>query len=203
MGKSTRFYRFCFFVCNIFFSIFYRVKYIGRERIPDEAVLICANHSGYSDPFLVALAFGNTKQIHIVAKAEIFKMPVISQIVKKLGMISVDRGNSDVKSIKTILRYLKDNEKVAMFPEGTRSRQDDEVAAKNGAIMIAERSGVPIVPVFVPRKKPLFRPLTVVIGEKYRIAKTSEKRTAADYSSLADALMEKIKELNPALNKAV
>ena len=203
MRKSSRFYRFCFFVCNIFFAIFYRVKYVGRERIPDEAVLICANHSGYSDPFLVALAFGSTKQIHIVAKAEIFKIPVISQIVKKLGMISVERGNSDVKSIKTILRYLKDNEKVAMFPEGTRSRQDDEVVAKNGAIMIAERSGVPIVPVFVPRRKPLFRPLTVVIGEKYLISKSAEKRTAQDYTLLASALMEKIKNFNPSTKSPI
>jgi 1-acyl-sn-glycerol-3-phosphate acyltransferase len=149
------------------------------------------------------LAFGNTKQIHIVAKAEIFKYPVISQIVKKLGMISVDRGNSDVKSIKTILRYLKDNEKVAMFPEGTRSRQDGDVAAKNGAIMIAERSGVSIVPVFVPRKKPLFRPLTVVIGEKYLISKTTRKRTAQDYTILVSELMEKIKDLNPAMKSPV
>ena len=199
MKKSSRFYRFCFVVCKIFFNIFYGVKYIGTERIPDEAVLICANHSGYSDPFLVAMAFGDEKQVHILAKAEVFKIPVISQILKKLGMIGVVRGTSDVKSIKTILRYLKDNERVAMFPEGTRSRNDDEVTAKVGAIRIAERAGVPIVPVFVPRKKPLFKPLTVVIGEKYLIPKTKEKRTTQDYSTLADALMEKIKNLNPTM----
>ena len=203
MKKSSKFYRFCFFVCKIFFDIFYKVKYVGRERIPDEAVLICANHSGYSDPFLVAMAFGDEKQVHILAKAEVFKIPVISQILKKLGMISVARGTSDVKSIKTILRYLKDNEKVAMFPEGTRSRNDDEVAAKNGAIMIAERSGVPIVPVFIPRRKPIFRPLTVVIGEKYLISKTKEKRTTNDYTALASALMEKIKNLNPAVKSPI
>ena len=203
MKKSSRFYRFCFFLCEIFFKIFYRVKYVGRDRIPDEAVLICANHSGYSDPFLVAMAFGDKKQIHILAKAEVFKIPVISQILKKLGMISVERGTSDVKSIKTILRYLKDNEKVAMFPEGTRNRSDEEAAAKVGAIKIAERAGVPIVPVFVPRKKPLFKPLTVVIGEKYRIPKAADKRTSEEYSSLVIDLMEKIKSLNPAVKSPI
>ena len=203
MKESSRFYKFCFFVCKIFFAIFYRIKYVGRERIPDEAVLICANHSGYSDPFLVAMAFGVKRQVHILAKAEVFKIPIISQVLKKLGMIGVARGTSDVKSIKTILRYLKDNERVAMFPEGTRSRFDDEVDAKVGAIRIAERAGVPIVPVFVPRRKPLFRPLVVVIGEKYRISKTTEKRTSEDYSTLVSDLMERIKALNPTVNNVI
>jgi len=149
------------------------------------------------DPFLIAFAFGINCQMHIIAKKELFKIPLLAQLIRKLGMICVDRGILDAKATKTTLSYLKKDEKVLIFPEGTRVSEDDSVAAKNGAIKIAEHVGVPLVPVFLPRKKPLFRRIPLIIGAPYIVEKPLVKRTQDDYAVLSDLLMGRIKSLNP------
>jgi len=197
MTPSYKFYRVIYRIARFLVGIVYGLDISGRENIPDGAAMVCANHSDYIDPFLVAFAFGIDHQLHIIAKAELFKIPIISPILKKLGMISVNRGISDVSTIKSTLSYLKNGEKVAIFPEGTRVSTDDAISAKSGAVRLAERAVVPIVPVFMPRKKPLFHKIPVVIGTPYIIERQSEKRTAEDYATLSDKLMEKIKALDP------
>jgi len=198
MKPSYRFYRGCYRFARVAFGIFIRLDVQGRENIPDGAALICANHSSIIDPVFLAFAFGIGCFTHFIAKVELFRIPVLSSLIKKLGAISVDRDGLDVGTIRSTLSYLKQGEKVAIFPEGTRSSKDDEVAAKRGAVKIAEHSGVPVVPVFIPRKKRMFRKLNLVIGEPYCITKEKEsKRTQEEYSALADMLMEKIKSLNP------
>ena len=75
-----------------------------------------------------------------------------------------------------------------LFPEGTRVRGEDTVAAKSGAVHMAARAGVPIVPVYIPRDKKLFRTSRVVIGEPYYIK--VENRSEID--NLAQDLMDRI-----------
>ena len=195
--RSSRFYRVCYCIARFFIGIFYRIDISGRENIPDGPAMICATHSALLDPLLIAVAFGRDFQIHVIAKAELFRIPVLSWMLRMLGMIRVNRGMSDMATIKSTLNYLKNGEKVAIFPEGTRTATDDSVSAKNGAVRIAERAGVPVVPFFIPRRKPLFHKIQVVIGIPYKIEKQNEKRTAEEYAELVDRLMEKIKALNP------
>ena len=67
--------------------------------------------------------------------------------------------------------------------------------AKHGALKLAERSGAPIVPVYIPRKKRLFRRNTVVVGEPYYINHERKKLTTEEYDELAAELMRKINGL--------
>jgi len=198
MKPSYKFYRKCFRLARAVTGIFFRLETIGRENIPDGAALVCANHSSNLDPFLAAFAFGIENQIHIVAKAELFKIPGISAIMRRLGMIRVDRGTLDVAAIKNTFGYLKKNEKVAIFPEGTRVYEDGAAPSKSGAVKIAERAGVPILPLFIPRKKPLFSSVRMVIGEPYSIARQDDRQTQEYYVRLTEMLMDRIKMLNPA-----
>ena len=46
---------------------FYPMRCRGRENIPDGPAVICANHSNYIDPLLVALAFGKENYMHFMA----------------------------------------------------------------------------------------------------------------------------------------
>lgn len=197
MKSSYKFYRGCYRLARAAIGIFYRLSVTGKENIPAGAAMVCANHSSMADPFLMAFAFGIDCHMHFIAKVELFNIPVISSVLKKLGMISVNRGILDVATIKGTFGYLKKNEKVAIFPEGTRASRDGEIPAKNGAIKLADHSNVPIVPVFLPRKKPLFSRVRLVIGEPYRIEKREKKLSADDYAVLADRLMEKIHGLDP------
>jgi 1-acyl-sn-glycerol-3-phosphate acyltransferase len=169
---------------------------IGKENQIAGAAMVCSNHSAMIDPFQIAIAFGIDDNVHVIAKIELFRIPVISTILWKMGMICVDRSINDIDSIKTTLLYLKKGEKVVIFPEGTRLSEFDAHAAKSGAVKLAERAGVPIIPVFVTRKKPFFKKSKVVFGEPYLIEKSEKKRHADDYAKLSEELMEKIQALD-------
>ena len=195
MTSGYRFYRFAYILARAVYSFTYRIKVIGKENIPDGPCVICANHSGLIDPILLIFAFGRKNYLHIMAKIELFKIPVLSSVLKKLEMIAVDRKTTDVSAIKDSLRYLKNGEKIAVFPEGTRVSSDDTIAAKSGAVRLALKSGTPIVPVYIPRKKKVFGLNKISIGAPYFIDKTSNRMAPEEYNALADEIMEKIKAL--------
>ena len=201
MKSNYKFYRFCYRLARVVIGIFFWIEVKGKENIPEGAAMVCSNHSSLIDPLFVAFAFGIDSFIHFIAKVELFRVPILSAVISGLGAISVDRGILDVKTIKRTLGYFKNGEKVAIFPEGTRASEDDYIAAKSGAVKLAEHAGVPIVPVYIPRKKLLFRKMPLVIGMPYSIEKPRVKRTPGEYSSLADVLMGKIKSLNPLAQK--
>jgi len=194
---SNKFYRWCFKYAGPVIRFFRPFEAFGLENAVAGAAMVCSNHSAMIDPFHIALAFGPDVNIHVIAKIEIFRIPVLSTILWKLGMICVDRSINDITSVKASLAYLKNGEKVVIFPEGTRLSDFHKNAAKSGAIKMAERAGVPILPVFLSRKKPWFKKSKVIFGEPYLIEKQDTKRTAEDYTALAEELMDKIQALDP------
>jgi len=195
---SYKFYRGCYYIARSILGIFYWIRVNGKENIPAGAAMVCSNHSSVMDPIFIALAFGIDYYLHFIAKVELFTVPVLSFFVIKLGAISVNREMMDPGTMKNTLTYFKKGEKVAIFPEGTRSSEVNSIAAKSGAVKIADRAGVPLVPVYVPRRKLIFSKLCMVIGKPYYIEKQDGKRSLDDYAELANDLMRKIEELNPA-----
>ena len=122
--------------------------------------------------------------------------PVIGWILRHGGIFGVKRGKSDIAAIKTAIRYLKNDELLLMFPEGTRHQDGEFGDAKTGAAMLALRTGVPIVPIYVPAEKRWFRWNQVVFGEAYYPEVPSGgKPTPEDYRAVADDLMERIEAL--------
>ncbi len=185
----------------LFLKAFYGIKTVGRENIPNGAALFCANHSNWMDPLFLAVAVNGRRQLHFMAKKELFANKFIAWLLGKVGAFPVDRAGSDVSAIRKALVLLKKGSKVGIFPEGTRALEDNAVRAKPGALKIAERAAAPVVPAYVPRKKRLFRRNTVVIGEAYYINPDRKKLTSEEYETLADELMKKISELKPASDK--
>ena len=196
---SYRFYKGAYRVTRAAFWFIFRLDFIGKENIPPGAAMICSNHSSMIDPILIAFAFGIDSFIHFLAKVELFRTPVISFIVIKLGAISVNRDMMDVVTLKRTLEYFKNGEKVGIFPEGTRAQNADDVAAKSGAVKIAERAKVPLIPVFIPRRKGIFGKVQVIIGNPYTIEKPVGKRPPEEYPQLAETLMKRIEALDPAV----
>ncbi len=192
-----RFYRFILAVVNVLLFPLYRIRVIGRENIQDGAALICSNHTGYTDPIFIAHAYRKRHQIHFMAKAELMHIPLLGGLLRRLGTFGVDRGHSDITAIKTALQYLKSGEKVAMFPQGTRVDEGDASAAKTGAILLASRAKVPIVPVYMPGHKHVFSRVQVVIGEPYML--NLEKNDHEGKAAAAEELMEKINGLKEKL----
>ncbi len=195
MTKEFRIYRIIYFFVSITIGLFYWVKPVGRKNIPDGAAVVCANHSSWVDPLLVALAFSKKVHLHMMAKAELFKNKIFNFLFSRAGIFPVRRGEADVKAVRMTLKCLKDGEKVLIFPEGTRVVEGMDSEAKTGAVKMATRASAPIVPVYVPRVKKPFRRLPIVIGEPYTVNSENAKLNTSDYIQIADDLMDRIEEL--------
>ena len=197
MNKENKTYRIAYVIVIFLLRLFFRVKPIGRENIPQGPAIVCANHSNWADPFIIADAFTKEHQVRVMAKAELFKIPLLGRFLRSIGTFPVDRGKSDVSAIRTTLRYLQEGYKVVIFPEGTRVTDEDATAAKNGAVRLASKANVPIVPVYIPRKKRLFFQFPLIIGEPYYVNEHKARLSNEEYDALAEALMEKINGLRP------
>jgi 1-acyl-sn-glycerol-3-phosphate acyltransferase len=171
---------------------------IGRENIPEGSALICANHTRNSDPFFIVFALTKRVKLKIMAKEEMTRWPIVGPILSKVDlMIWVKRGKADIGAVKAALKALKGEEKLLIFPEGTRSEEIGE--GKTGAAMMAIRAGVPIIPVYVPAKKRWFRRTPIVIGEAYYPFVEERKPTLEDYRMVTKDLMQRIGKLEEKL----
>lgn len=171
-------------------NILYPCKVYGKENIIDKPCIVCANHSNYIDPLLVALAFGKEHPIHFMAKIELFKNKILAGLLDQVGAFGVDRDGADISAVRAVMKYVRAGEKVGIFPEGTRVSVDGAVEAKPGAARMAAKLRVPIVPVFVSRKKWVFRKVKIVIGEPIYVAADTE-----DFQKVTNDLMDKISEM--------
>ena len=179
----------------IFMRIIHPWKAVGADKIPEGAAVICGNHTTLGDPLYVVCAMGGKRQTHVMAKAEVMKWPVIGFLLKKAGIIGVNRGKSDMAAVKECLKVLRGGEKLLMFPEGTRVREGQVSEVQTGAAMLATRTGVPLVPVYIPAKKRRFRKTTVVFVEPYYPEFEGRKPSASDYQRIADDLLVRIRAL--------
>lgn len=190
---SEFWFRFFYAIAWPFFNLVHPGRVTGRENVPEGACLLCGNHTRYADPLYIIFALGRKDHPYVMAKAELLRYPVLGWILKKVGAFGVDRGKSDVKAVKEALRVLKDGNKLLLFPEGTRIKSGEAGEAKTGAAMLALRTGVPIVPIWMPAKKKWFRRTPVVFGEPYYPEGPSEgKPTPEDYRRVADDLLARI-----------
>ena len=191
------FYNVIYMIVFPFFNLVHPGRAIGRENIPEGGVLVCGNHTAMSDPLFLAFAFRHKNQLRPMAKAELLRVPFIGWILRHVGVFGVERGKSDVGAIKQAMKYLKEGEKLLLYPEGHRIHESrgEQGEAKNGAAMLAVRCGVPILPVYVPEGKPWFRKTTVVIGKPYMPQVSSRKGTAEEYDAITADLMERIHKL--------
>ncbi len=178
-----------------------RVKIANAQNVPDGPAVICANHSSWIDPLLLSFGVGRDRVVHYMCKKELFDNPILAKALASAGSFPVDRGSADITAIRTAAGFLKEGKMIGIFPEGTRTTGDDGVAAKTGAVRLAEMTGAPILPVYITRKKTFWGRADVVFGELYHLPQgrlSREQREAA-----ATELMDKISTLAPDGEQAV
>ncbi|MGE4275775.1 MAG: lysophospholipid acyltransferase family protein [Lawsonibacter sp.] len=193
--KTDAWFRFLYTVIWPFFNLFRPIRVLGREHIPDGPAVICPNHTTIGDPFYVVFAFRRTYPMRAMAKIQIMRVPFIGWILGKAGVFGVDRGHADMRAVKVALKFLKDGNKLLMFPEGTRVHGGEDVAAKTGAAMFATRTGVPLLPVYIQTKKKLFSRNVVVIGSPFYPRFEGRKPTTDELDSITEDLMGRIRVL--------
>ncbi len=145
-----------------------RVKVEGKENFPsDGAVILAGNHVGFWDPIVVA-AFVE-RQIHYMAKEELFEHILLAKLLYKLNAFPVKRGSADRKAMKTALKILEEEKVLGIFPEGTRSKTGELSKPQHGIAMLVLKGKAPVVPVaFIGTNKIFpwswFSPVEVKIG---------------------------------------
>lgn len=122
----------------------------GLENIPsDRPVLFTSNHQGNFDIPLMITQLGGTYPI--VAKNSLEKMPMIATWMKLFDCLFIDRNNArqSLMVFAEAEKVIEEGRSIIIFPEGTRSKQDEAGEFKAGAFKIALRTGVPVVPVAI------------------------------------------------------
>lgn len=194
---SSAVYCFLYLACRIglfFYHPFFKVQ--GRGNVPKEGrLVICANHRGLADPIWVILALRMGRMPRIMAKKEAMKVPVLGAFLKAIGVFGVDRNGADVSAIKTGLKCLREEQALLVFPEGTRVRPGKAVEPKRGALLLAARTGSPVLPVYISTKRFPFGPMRCVIGEPYVPEFEGQKPTDTEIDLAAKAMMERIYRL--------
>ncbi|GAB1786468.1 lysophospholipid acyltransferase family protein [Priestia megaterium] len=135
---ATRFLQLILFLMNG------RMKTVNKEKLTqkDPFVVVCT-HKSWIDVVCLGIALYPIP-IHFMAKKELFSKPLVKNLLTKLNAFPVDRSNPGPSVLKTPLQLLKKKQVVGIFPSGTRN--SEEKALKNGAIHIASRGSVPIIP---------------------------------------------------------
>lgn len=178
-------------VTRPFLNLVFRVKYEGRENTPQEGALIVAsNHKALYDPFL--LAYAVNREIHFLAKKELFELPIVGSILRKAEMIPLTRGSNDIKAIKTCLRTLKEEKVLGIFPEGTRVKDDQQLAAKAGLGMFAAKGNAAILPVTIEGDYKPFRKTIVRIHQPIRLE--DRKYRSEEYPAIGNSVMQVIRD---------
>ena len=193
--KKNPFYNLVWKILRPLVLWLFPVEIQGRENLPDEPVVLCANHSSAWDPVLLVCALYDDVPMRIMAKQQLFRIPLVGGFIRFMGAFPVDRGNSDISAIKTAIKALRDGISLLIFPEGTRVKKGQQVRPKGGVTMIAIRSGVKMLPVFISSTRRLFHKLAVVIGKPYTPVYTERKGTAEEYQKNADEIMRQVNEL--------
>lgn len=180
-------------VLNVLLHIAHPVIRVrGRENLPDGAAMLCCNHSAFSDPIWVIVGGNFAELPRTMAKKELSKIVPLWYLYRRLGAFSVDRGNRDIASLQTAMHTLRDGKKVLIFPEGTRIRNGKKSEPHNGAVMLAARQNVPVVPIYLTARKRFLRPVDIVFGEPITFPFAGRKATTEELDSATAELMATI-----------
>jgi 1-acyl-sn-glycerol-3-phosphate acyltransferase len=166
-----------------------QVEVRGKENLPGgHCVFVCNHQSNFDVPVILASI---ERTIRFVAKAELYRIPLLAQAMRAVGVIKVDRTGSeaDRRALDEALPQVREQMDVVLFAEGTRSEDGVLRPFKRGAAVLAINAGVPLVPLAVSGTRHIMskgspwirggRRAALVVGEQIPTAgKTIDDREA-------------------------
>ena len=141
----------------------YRVSEGTPKRISG-GVLIAANHRSQRDPLILFLVFWY-RRLYFPATSELFEKPMNRFFFHNMNCIRIDRSENNVQALKTMCGWLKKNRAVAIFPEGAINTTEKLLNFKKGTAYMANKSGRPVVPVYIGDREKWWQCIPVIVGE--------------------------------------
>jgi len=148
----------------------WRVQTEGLERLPEGGAILVSNHQSLVDIPLFLSVF--PREIKFLAKRELGEIPLFGKAMGFAGNLFIDRDDprDAVHLMREAVRRIAKGQVVVVFPEGTRSPDGEIGEFKTGAFYIAQKAGVPILPVYIdggrhalPKGSLLFQPAEMVV----------------------------------------
>lgn len=187
-----------------FIRVLFRERSRGVENLPDGGFVLAPNHVSNLDPWPLGMPLWPRRQLHWMAKVELFK-PVVGTLISWGGAFPVRRGEGDESAIDTAVERVREGDIVVIFPEGTRKEKGlikrHQSRPRTGAARVALRSGAPLVPAAIGGTDRLLRlgPLKVAYGPPVDLSdlEGEDEREAAKEAT--ERLMRAISDLKESL----
>lgn len=170
-----------------------RVRVKGLERIPQGACLFAANHTSSADAPAIVGAI--PRRVVILLKQSLFKWPIVGQAFQAVRFIPVNRGarEAGIASVEKAAEAMKAGQSFLIYPEGTRSPDGRLQEFKKGAVVMAIKAGVPIVPMVCTGAHHIMEKHSLVIRPGEIVVEFLEPIDASEYSfEERDVLNQKV-----------
>jgi 1-acyl-sn-glycerol-3-phosphate acyltransferase len=146
-------------------TVLTRRDWSGMEHIAREGgAILVANHMSHADPLVVAhYVFDAGRWPQFLAKASLFKVPVLGALLRRVRQIPVQRGTVDaVRALEAAVKAVKAGDAVIIYPEGTTTKEPDlwPMRGKTGAARLALLTGAPVIPIVMWGPERIFDPRT-------------------------------------------
>lgn len=185
-------YAFSRSIVRFIYRLLFRLEARGVSNIPlTGPVILCSNHTSALDPF--TLGAWVPRKVHYMAKDVLFRIPIVSPIIRAWGAFPVKRGAVSKEAIRTAIDLMKQGHVMGIFPEGRRNAELGP--GKRGAVTIAFRSNAVIVPVALIGSYRLFRKMYAVYGAPINLEPYIEAGTTQSMEEATSLIMSKIREM--------
>ena len=188
-------YSFAKVVVGAIYRILFRFKIAGKENVPaDGGFIMCANHTSYHDTLVLGIA--SPRNLHFLAKYELWNKKFFAKLFDSLGGIPVNRANPGMDTLKRTVKVLKDGRAIGMFMQGGRRKEIDMDDVKAGVALFAVKGKVPVVPVNISSKFKLFSRVNVNIGKPISFEEFWDKKIKAEQlNTIAGRVIDAISKL--------
>jgi 1-acyl-sn-glycerol-3-phosphate acyltransferase len=184
--------------------VFFRFRVVHPERVIQSGpVILAMNHESYLDPPFAGI--GCRRAIYFLARKSLLDVPLLGWLLPRLNVIPVDQEGGDRSALKALIRALRANHGVLVFPEGSRTLDGNLQPALPGLGFVIAKTLAPVVPMRIfgahqalPRAggRLRFCPITIVVGEPLRFTKADvESHGREAYARLSQRIMEAIAAL--------
>lgn len=199
------------FLIRWLFRILTRFEVQGQGHIPAKGgLLIAVNHLSRFDPLAVFCLIDRQHLTGLVAD-KYQSHPIIAPVVRIVDGIWINRAEADFHALRKATEYLKSGGILGIAPEGTRSIERGLIAPKTGVAYLADKGGVPVLPVAIigtdmilQNWRRLRRPhVEVRIGEPFNLPAVERKNRAVQLQVNTDEIMLRIAAMLPAEYRGV
>ena len=204
---SAFFYRLIRDALFIIYKALFHFQSYGAAKVPGEAdkrgVILAPNHASYIDPPILGISL--KRRVIYLAKEYLFKHFFVGAVLRGIGAYPIKSEKDDFRSIRDLIRLLKNGQCVTVFAEGTRSIDGNFKAPESGIGFLAAKSRAYVVPVYIKGSYDAYpkgakfikmKPVQAYFGEAFIPAEDKNLMQATDpYGATSQEIMRRIEKI--------